>query len=282
MEKKIINRIQSAINYIEEHIYEKIEIEDIAKMAFMSQSSFYKIFSEVFNTTVKDYIRKRRLSLSAYDLLQSNLSILDIALKYQYHAYESYSRSFKRLFGISPKQYREKNLYTNVFPRVTLNFNNLIGGPKMVNKEMNKELIVKKLNSLSKGYILDIDIDHFQKINDDYGYKIGDKVLVEIPSRIKMVLKKYNLDVEVTRINADEFAVILKDKSKDFVIDLSKEIINAMKSDFIFGDVKLDVTVSIGISDFSVDKEDEEILKSVRKAMILAKENGRNQFMISK
>ena len=63
MEKQLIDRIQNAIEYVEEHLYEKIDIENVSKVAFMSQSTFYIIFSSLLGTTIKDYIRKRRLSL---------------------------------------------------------------------------------------------------------------------------------------------------------------------------------------------------------------------------
>jgi AraC family transcriptional regulator len=281
MEKQIINRIQNALNYVEDNLYEKIEIEEIAKIAFMSQSSFYLVFSSILGTTVKDYIRKRRLSLSAYDLIRSDLGVLEIALKYQYCTSESYSRSFKNLFGIAPKQYKEKNLYTNVFPRVTITFQNLFGGNLMINREMNKDLITQKIKIISNGYILDIDIDNFDNINKTYGYNIGDKVLIEVPRRIKIILNSYNMDIDVTRVNGDEFAVIVKDESKDFIEKLSNDIINAMSPEFIFDKLAVNLTVSIGISDFIVDCDDEKVIKNANNAMILAKRNGRNQYKMS-
>ena len=108
MEKQLIDRIQSSIDFIEENMYEKIDIEDVARKAFMGKSAFYDVFAGVLSTTVKEYIRKRRLSLSLNDLINSDLTVLEIALKYQYYPSESYSRAFKKLFGISPKNYREK------------------------------------------------------------------------------------------------------------------------------------------------------------------------------
>lgn len=282
IEKQLIDRIQNAIDYIEDFLYEKIDIETIAKIAYMSQSSFYIIFSNVLGTTVKDYIRKRRLSLSGYDLVKSDNSVLDIAIKYQYCTYESYSRAFKKLFGVSPKKYREKNLYTNVFPRVNLTYKNLNGGIDMINKEMNRDVIINGISSINSGFILDIDIDHFDQINKKYSYNIGDKVLIEVPERIKTVLNNNNLDVEITRINADEFAVIIKDKSKDFIEKISSDIINIMAKKFIFDEVCLNVTVSIGISDFTIDCNDEEVIKNANDAMILAKRNGRNQYKLCK
>jgi AraC family transcriptional regulator len=282
MEKQFMDRIQNAINYVEDHLHEKLEIEYIAKVAFMSQSSFYIIFSNVLDTTIKDYIRKRRLSLSAYDLIYSNLSVLDLALKYQYYTSESYSRAFKKLFGISPKKYKEINLFVNVFPRVVLNYNNLSGGDVMISKEMNKDLLIKEIHDLSNGYVLDIDIDGFMQINDSYGYDIGDKVLIEVPKRIKEVLNTHQLDVDVVRISGDEFAVIIKDQSINFIEQLSADIINIMSSKFIFDELSLPITVSIGISDFTVDCKNEEVIKNANSAMLLAKRNGRNQYKLAK
>lgn len=281
MEKQFMDRIQNAINYVEEHLYEKLEIEDIAKAAFMSQSSFYLIFSSILGTTIKDYIRKRRLSLSSYDLIYSNLNVLDVALKYQYYTSESYSRAFKKLFGISPKKYREINLFVNVFPRVALNYNNLSGGDIMISKEMNKDLLMKELHALSNGYVLDIDIDGFMKINDNYGYDIGDKVLIEVPKRVKAVLNNHQLDVDVVRISGDEFAVIIKDHPREFIEQLSADIIEIMSCKFVFDELSLPITVSIGISDFTVDCKNEEVIKNANSAMLMAKRNGRNQYKLA-
>lgn len=281
MEKQFMDRIQNAINYVEDHLYEKLDIEDIAKAAFMSQSSFYLIFSNILDTTIKDYIRKRRLSLSAYDLIHSKSSVLDVALKYQYCTSESYSRAFKKLFGISPKKYKEINLFVNVFPRVALNYNNLSGGDVMISKEMNKDLIIKKIHALSNGYVLDIDIDHFKQINDNYGHDIGDKVLIEVPKRVKEVLNNHQLDVDVVRISGDEFAVIIKDQSRNFIEQLSADIINIMSCEFIFDELSLPITVSIGISDFTVDCNNEDVIKNANSAMLIAKRNGKNQYKLA-
>ena len=281
MEKQFMDRIQNAVNYVENHLYEKLDIEDIAKAAFMSQSSFYLIFSNILDTTIKDYIRKRRLSLSAYDLIHSKSSVLDVALKYQYCTSESYSRAFKKLFGISPKKYKEINLFVNVFPRVALNYNNLSGGDVMISKEMNKDLIIKKIHALSNGYVLDIDIDHFKQINDNYGHDIGDKVLIEVPKRVKEVLNNHQLDVDVVRISGDEFAVIIKDQSRNFIEQLSADIINIMSCEFIFDELSLPITVSIGISDFTVDCNNEDVIKNANSAMLIAKRNGKNQYKLA-
>ena len=267
----ILDRIQKSLNYIEENIYEDIKIEEVVEEAFMSVSLFYKLFSKVVGTTLKDYIRKRRLSLSKKDLIETKQSILEIALKYQYETYEAYSRSFKKLFGVSPKRYRESvknvNEYT-IFQKISL----ICGGVNM-----NEERIKEKINA-SSGFLLDIDIDKFGLINKNYGRRFGDRILVKIPEKINKVLENNNINEEVIRVSADEFVLILKEKEENFIKKISNEIINSMKEPIAFEEKAINVTVSIGISKFSIN--DDSIIEDARKAMIKAKESGRNKFNI--
>ncbi len=281
MEIQLIERIQRSIDFIEENLYERINLEDTAKAALMSLSSFYAVFSNILGTTVKDYIRKRRLSLSALELVDSNYTILDIALKYQYYSSEAYSRAFKKLYGLSPKDYRLRGLYIDIFPKITLNYINKTGGNVMINREMNKDVVINNINSSSNGFVLDIDIDHFDNINKNYGFEIGDKILIEVPNRIKAVLENYNIKTEVTRINNDEFAVIIKNESKELITKLSKDIIASAEPKFIFGETIVKLTLSIGISEFSFGSNNEEVIKNANEAMLNAKKNGRNQYSLS-
>jgi AraC-like DNA-binding protein len=54
--------------------------------------------------TIGEYIRNRRLSLAAQDLLQSNSKIIDIAMRYQYDTQESFSKAFTRFHDIPPSK----------------------------------------------------------------------------------------------------------------------------------------------------------------------------------
>jgi len=83
------------------------------------------------------------------------------------------------------------------------------------------------------------------------------------------------------RISGDEFAVIIKDQSRDFIEQLSADIIDIMSSQFVFDELSLPITVSIGISDFTIDCNNEEAIKNANSAMALAKINGRNQYKLA-
>lgn len=101
-----ITGIQRAINYTEEHLTDEIDYEAVARAAYSSAFHFQRMFSMLIGYSLGDYIRMRRLSLAADELICTKKKIIDIALKYGYDSPESFSRAFTRFHGISPTQAR--------------------------------------------------------------------------------------------------------------------------------------------------------------------------------
>lgn len=98
--------IQRAINYIEAHLDEDIDYEAVAKEACSSVFHFQRVFGVLCGFTLGDYIRMRRLSRAAEQLLESDDRIIDIALRAGYETPESFSRAFSRFHGITPGEAR--------------------------------------------------------------------------------------------------------------------------------------------------------------------------------
>jgi len=96
--------IQNAINYIENHITDELDYEDIAKEAFCSSFYFQRIFSILCGYSLGEYIRNRRLTLAGIELSAGNARVIDTALKYGYESPESFARAFSKFHGISPSQ----------------------------------------------------------------------------------------------------------------------------------------------------------------------------------
>lgn len=113
-------RIQRSLDYIEENLKNSIEIEKVAQESFMSISSFYRMFYALVGHTVKDYIRKRRLSCAANELLNTKKRIIDIALDYQYESQEAFTRAFSNYFEITPGRYRKFKKGIKSMERVNL------------------------------------------------------------------------------------------------------------------------------------------------------------------
>lgn len=124
-----IQGIQNAINYIEEHIGEKIDYEEIAKIAYSSSYHFQRVFGVVCGITLGEYIRRRRLTLAGHELLTSDTKVTDIAFKYGYDTPESFSRAFTHFHGIKPSQVK-KERSLNSFSRLSVKID-LVGGNEM-------------------------------------------------------------------------------------------------------------------------------------------------------
>ena len=101
-----ITGIQRAINYIEDHVEDDIDIAAAAREATSSPFHFQRMFSMLTGITLGDYIRMRRLSLAADELRRGNEKTIDIALRFGYDTPESFSRAFQRFHGITPTEAR--------------------------------------------------------------------------------------------------------------------------------------------------------------------------------
>lgn len=113
-----LEKMNAAINYIELHIEDKIDYSTAAKAACCSLSRFQRMFSFVTDTTIAEYVRCRRMSLAAYDLLNSDIKIVELAQKYSYESPEAFSQAYQTFHGVSPTNTRKLGLYTN-YPRIS-------------------------------------------------------------------------------------------------------------------------------------------------------------------
>ena len=105
-----IDKIQEAIDFIEANLLETVTIEMISRAINYTPSAFQNLFSAVTGYSVGEYIRFRRLSLAADDLVNAEssasvpVSVIDTAFKYGYETPEAFSKAFKRLFDCPPSK----------------------------------------------------------------------------------------------------------------------------------------------------------------------------------
>jgi AraC family transcriptional regulator len=107
-------RVQIVLDYIEANLKEKLTLEDLAKLSFFSKFHFHRVFQAVVGEPLMEYIRKRRLSEAVLELKNPGTRITDIAYDYLFNCSDTFSRAFKRQYGINPEEYRKKR------PQVTL------------------------------------------------------------------------------------------------------------------------------------------------------------------
>ena len=121
--------LQRAIDYVEEHITEPLDYEEVAQHAYSSSFHFQRVFSTICGYSLGDYIRFRRLSLAGSELANEGAKVIDMALKYGYDSPESFSRAFTRFHGIAPSQARHGAIlksFSRLSVKLTLNGGNKI------------------------------------------------------------------------------------------------------------------------------------------------------------
>lgn len=128
--------IQKTIDYIENNLHENIKLEEIAKVAGYSISHFYRVFGALVGCSVKEYIRKRKLSNAMYDLVTSKHNITEIAFEYGYESHEAFTRTFKLAYGESPSSFRKSQAEPFLFERINLLSNNNENGVKILKPQI--------------------------------------------------------------------------------------------------------------------------------------------------
>lgn len=118
--------LKKAIEYIERHLLEDLAVNQIAQEVYISPFYFQKGFKVMTGITMTEYIRNRRLYLSALDIIADKGKIIDLAFKYGYESPESFSKAFSRFHGVSPTQLRGDA--SKIRPYLPLKISILISG----------------------------------------------------------------------------------------------------------------------------------------------------------
>lgn len=136
---------------------------------------------------------------------------------------------------------------------------------------------VKLLIKQSKYYsLLMIDADKFKNVNDTYGHKTGDKVLIEIVDICSHSLRSDDL---VCRFGGEEFMIYLNDTDSKSALKVAERLRNSISEALVFDDEGKEVKFTVSIGVVSSEKTDslDVLLRQADDAMYLAKHNGRNR-----
>lgn len=103
---KYAEPFQKVLDYIEENLYEEIELNRLAFIAGYSKYHFLRVFKEVFYMTPSEYVRRRRITESVRDIADTGESISQIGYKHGFNSKENFTRAFKSEHHILPSDYR--------------------------------------------------------------------------------------------------------------------------------------------------------------------------------
>ncbi|WP_119329532.1 AraC family transcriptional regulator [Cysteiniphilum halobium] len=101
------DKLQKVITYIAKHLDEKLSLDQLSDIACISKYHFHRLFTGHVGLSVQQYIRWLRLKRAAHQLIvESDKSIIDIAIDAGFESHEAFTRAFKQTSGISPKAFR--------------------------------------------------------------------------------------------------------------------------------------------------------------------------------
>lgn len=114
-----LERMNNVLDYIEDHLDDVIDYTKIAQAACCSEYHFSRMFSSISGISLSVYIRRRRLTLAAFEIQKTDIRIIDAAIKYGYESADSFARAFQKIHGIKPSEARNKGVQLKAFPRIS-------------------------------------------------------------------------------------------------------------------------------------------------------------------
>ena len=112
-------RMNAAIDYIEENLAGEIDLTAAAERTACSLFYFHRVFLAVNGITPAEYTRRRRLTLAAAELTGGRGRVIDIALTYGYESPDAFARVFRNMHGVTPTAAREPGVQLMAYPRLS-------------------------------------------------------------------------------------------------------------------------------------------------------------------
>jgi len=153
-----IEKMNMAINYIEEHITDKLNTEDIAKIAGCSTYHFQRMFACMTGVPLSEYIRRRRMSLAVADLKSAGMKIIDVALKYGYNSPTAFNRAFQSVHEIAPSLVKLEGVSIKSYP--PLSFQMVVKGVESLEFRVEEK---EAFRIVGISIELDGDMEHMSK-----------------------------------------------------------------------------------------------------------------------
>ncbi len=134
------NKIGKAIRYIDDHLDDTLSVKTIAECFAFSPYYFHRLFTAIVGKSMIAYVRDRRIAYACRMLHETDRKVLDIALDFGFDSAQSFSRTFKSVTGMSPTEYRGRNIAPDIVPASELvkRFTNRLKGGILMNPGMIK------------------------------------------------------------------------------------------------------------------------------------------------
>jgi len=233
----------AALDYIEKNIAGNITVDDVAEHLYVSVSGLQKTFKYVFHIYVKEYIIRRRFSCAAQDLVRSQDNILEIALKYGYASPESFTRGFKKVWGITPAEFRKHRHFTGHTPKLAPPEINESEEMFMSGIRYSIDQLYDVLQERKNNAYVCADLSGLMHINDTYGRRAGDAALLELMRRVEEACGEDDL---LLRIGGDEFVVFTASEDIEYAKTICDKALRRNGETIEVDGVRIPISIHIG------------------------------------
>ncbi len=110
-----VDRLNRSVKYIEEHLTDEIDCEQLGRIAGCSAYHYQRMFSYMAGIPLSEYVRRRRMSLAAVDLQGGDERVIDIAERYGYRSPTAFNRAFQSFHGAAPSSVRDAGVSVKAF-----------------------------------------------------------------------------------------------------------------------------------------------------------------------
>lgn len=262
-----IERLMTALEYIEVHLRDEIKTEDVAAACFCSKSTLEKLFRSVHDISVHEYIVRRRMMLAAKKLsMEPELSILDIAVEYGYSTHESFARAFEQIWHCRPSELRAKK-FTELFPRLNVPLQK--GDDYLMQR---RHVDISELYDLFQErkdcFFVLCDIKHMLAIND-ISIKAGDLAILE---QMRRMTAASGEDDIVFRIGGDEFCILTASSDAMYAEQIAEKIRSMNEHTFPYENQEIPLTLHVTAVSLKECSRYEEVFAGLHNAIKESKE----------
>ncbi|MEV0485459.1 AraC family transcriptional regulator [Streptomyces sp. NPDC050508] len=115
----MLDRLNQALDHLEACLDREVDVAEAARIAAVSEYHFRRLFSALAGIPLPVYVRRRRMTLAAAEVLAGERTLLDVAVRYGYGSGEAFARAFRSVHGIGPGEARRRGALLTAQPRMS-------------------------------------------------------------------------------------------------------------------------------------------------------------------